>query len=69
MKDGMEGPYKTGVAIRSASSYALLPEGPSEQRNIQPGFRRSKTALKATSRGALGRIPVRSGVVEDPRHA
>ena len=36
---------------------------------IQPGRRRGKNARKATWAGAIARVPARSGVVEDPRHA
>jgi hypothetical protein len=37
--------------------------------NIQLGRRRGKNARKATRTGAIARVPVQSGVVEDPRHA
>jgi hypothetical protein len=37
--------------------------------NIQPGRRRSINVRKATCAGAIARVSVQSGVVEDPRHA
>jgi hypothetical protein len=37
--------------------------------NLQPGRRRGKYARKATWTGAIARVSVQSGVVEDPRHA
>ena len=78
----MKDPHEKGVAIHSAPSFALGTARCTAKRkqgnrwagygvfqNAQSGRRRCRTERKATRPWAVARVPGRSCVVVDPRHA
>jgi len=78
----MKDPYEKGVAIRSAPNFARCVARHAVKRKggeevgwvlsfekLQSGCRRCQTVRKATWTGAVARVPERSCVVVDPRHA
>ena len=78
----MKDPYEKGVAIHSAPNFARCVARHTVKRRggeevgwvlssekLQSGRRRCHTVRKATWTGAVARVPGRSCVVEDPRHA
>jgi len=78
----MKIPHEKGVAIRSAPNFArqvarqaVKRKGGEEvgwvssSEKLQSGRRRCQTVRKAPWTGAVARVPERSCVVEDPRHA
>ena len=79
MKQGWKKPHEKGIAIHSAPSFALgtvrctakrkqgnRRGGPLSSEKMQSGRRRLCNARKAKWAGTIARVPVRSGVVEDP---